>query len=338
MSASPALLSRPLDWKYAPSNLLCWADGFDGYRYRIAAEGDSMDGIVHATFLKMGIPDEEGETVEDAMTNRYPNADAAMVEAQRHQDQRLLAWLNPEVQAQLLIVPAVEAPASETADSKGVKRRSADRTWSVPDMVDRLHRALVQVIETGDTLVPCLCGPAIGSPGRAEHDQAVTAYIAQFGKREFSHERAEALADYLSRLTPPAPDAEYTGSSAYREFWEAEYRMHRDIYMGQRDMLRETLRLGDDAPEVLCMVPPQADVAASTCFNDRVILGHDSEGYRVGLLPVEPHGTVVWTTPMVDRPTATEAAWQLHRDGLEIAIAMEDAMTMNAYTSGGPRP
>ena len=217
-------------------------------------------------------------------------------------------------------------------------QRSADRTWSVPEMIDRLSRALVEVTQAGDALVPCLRGPAVGTPERADYERAVGAYILYFRQHTYTHERAEALAAYLSWMKPPTDGVEYTGSADYRKFCAQEYRLARDIYVAQRGDVRDILHLGEGDPEVLGMARPPADAVATSTCRERVVVGRDAEGYRVGLLPTDAAGTVVWTSPIADREEMMAAAWGLHRASPVLAAAMEDAMVAESALCAGPRP
>jgi hypothetical protein len=208
-------------------------------------------------------------------------------------------------------------------------QRSGDRTWSVPEMVDRLHRAMVQAIDAGAMLVPCLQGPAPASQERPGHDQAVATYIEHFRSNAFTHERVEALADYLSRMTKPVNGVEYTGSAGYREYCEEEYRLAIETYSSQRVWVRDVLHLGENDPDVLYMVKAPAD--ADTAFHGRVVVGHSDDGYRVGLLPAED-GLVQWADAVPERSVADELAQRLHREGHFSDVAMD------SHAVGGVQP
>lgn len=215
-------------------------------------------------------------------------------------------------------------------------QRGADRTWSVPEMVDRLSRALVEVIQNGEALVPCLRGPAVGTPDRADYNRAVGTYMAFFRQHSHTHERAAALADYLGLMKAPTDGVEYTGSADYRKHCAEEYRFAREIYDGQRADVRDVLHLGADDPEVLCMALPPTDAVTTSSFCDRIVVGMDAEGYHVGLLPSEADGAVVWSPALTRREEAVAAALRLHRASPVEAVAMEIEMVADAEANALP--
>ncbi|MGH8156584.1 MAG: hypothetical protein ACREPQ_00560 [Rhodanobacter sp.] len=278
-----------------------------------------MDGIVHATFVKMGEANDEGEVVEDYEVKRYPNATAAMAEAQRHQDQRLLAWLHPQVQIALRPEAKAEAPAPDTAERVAETRRSADRTWSVPEMIDRQSRALANVVEAGESLQQYKQAPSTGGPERQAFELVRDAYNLLAGLHTFTHERVQALDAYLSAMHE-IDFSEHPNANRYRDYWGEEYSLGRETYIGQRDRVRDILHLDENDPEVLCLVPAPMEVVSSTLYPDRVMLGCDVDGYRVGLIPEHPESAVLWTDASTDRSEATEKALRIHSNDMEEAM------------------
>lgn len=305
-------ISKPLDWAYAPSGLMCWSDGYLGRRYQVN-ENFTGDAI-HLTGILYG--DGGPEDVIDVIEQTHGSFDEAKQAAQRHQDAQVLEWLHPDLVKMLQASPApltsrMNEDSARQLTGVTMPERSADHTWSVLEMVDRQQRALRALLEVGEAFLVCHVAPDRIASSRPAYEQAWMHYDKQRQMHLQTHDRAEALEVVLAQMTPaPMSPAEPAGGRF--DDLEAEYRFTRAMYLDQRSHIRDELNLADDSPEVLRFI---ALTGESSALDGHVVLGHSREGYHVGVIPEGQSHGIEWSAGHTGLESAIETAEQALRDG-----------------------